>query len=690
MKRSLLVVIVAGCGGSKPAQPSVPAPVTPAPAPAVAEAPPPIPAPPPAAKPQGHPKEDLIPRSVLFGNPDRAAVRLSGDGKYLSWVAARDGVMNVFVAPREHPDQAKPITADKTRPVFRYFWAADSKHILYMQDVGGDENYHLYRADLEGKVTDLTPFEKTRVNVIGISDRKRTTVVVQMNDRDPSAMDVYSLDINTGKRTLVYENKDHAAGFTLDPDLNLVLVTKPMPDGGQQWLRPKGKAWDVYETVPFEDADTTGIMDVLPGGKVAYLQDSRGHDTAVFAQLDLATKKIKVLAENPKSDVGGVIAHPKTHVVRAVSFDPGKPEWKVLDKSIEKDVAALTKLAEGGTFGVTAMSEDDKWWLVATDSPQHPGHFFLYDHGKHAGTFLFSVRADLDKQPLVDMQVVHIQTRDGLDMVSYLTLPAGGAKPAPLVLFPHGGPWGRDNWGFDPFAQLLANRGYAVLQPNFRSSVGFGKNFLNAGNGQWNLKMQDDLVDAVQWAIQQGVTTKDQVAIMGGSYGGYATLAALTRDPEMFRCGVELFGPSNLLTLIATIPPYWAPVLASFKKRIGDWETPEGKQLLINASPLTHAAAIKRPLLIGQGQNDARVKPAESEQIIAAMKKAHLPVSYVVFPDEGHGFARPENNIAMLGVAEAFLSANLGGFYLPLSSDELKASSMQIKEGAADIPGLPK
>jgi dipeptidyl aminopeptidase/acylaminoacyl peptidase len=275
-------------------------------------------------------------------------------------------------------------------------------------------------------------------------------------------------------------------------------------------------------------------------------------------------------------------------------------------------------------------------------------------------------------------------------MVSYLTLPNGGKKPAPLVLFPHGGPWGRDGWGFDPFAQLLANRGYAVLQPNFRASTGFGKKFLNAGNGQWNLKMQDDLVDAVQWAIDQGITTKDQVGIFGGSYGGYATLAALTRDPEMFRCGVDLFGPSNLLTLIETIPPYWKPVLANFKKKIGDWDTPEGKQLLIAASPLTHAAAIKRPLLIAQGQNDARVKPAESEQIIAAMKKANLPVSYLLFPDEGHGFARPENNIAFVGAAEAFLSAYLGGTYLPLTAEEVKASSMQVKDGADDIPGLPR
>jgi dipeptidyl aminopeptidase/acylaminoacyl peptidase len=690
MKRSLglLVLIVAACGGGKPAEPIAPALVTPVAEPAASVAP--VPAPAPVAKPVGHPKTDLIPRTVLFGNPERANVKISPNGKFLSWVAPRDGVMNVFVAPRAQLDQAKPITADKTRPVTRYFWAYDNKHILYLQDVGGDENYHLFRADLEGKVVDLTPYDKTRVNPMGLSERKPTTIMTVMNDRDPAAMDVYSLDILTGKRTLVFENKDKLSGFRVDPELKLAFAVKSLPDGGQQWLRWTGKTWDVFDTVPFEDADSTQIIDIPPGGKLAYIVDSRGRDTSALAQLDLASKKIKVLAENAGADAGDAIVHPTKHTPRAISFDTGRPQWQVLDKAIDKDLAALKKLAEGGEFGVVSMTVDDKLWVVATDSPQHPGHYFLYDHAKHTGTFLFAVQPALDQQPLVDMQVVTIPTRDGLNMVSYLTLPKDGAKPAPLVLFPHGGPWGRDGWGFDGMAQLLANRGYAVLQPNFRSSRGFGKKFLNAGNLEWGKKMQDDLVDAVQWAIAQGVTTKDQVAIMGGSYGGYATLAGLTMTPDLFRCGVDLFGPVNLLTLLATIPPYWAPMVASFKKRIGDWDTEEGKKVLVQASPLTHAAAIKRPLLIAQGANDARVKQAESEQIVAAMKQRKLPVTYIVFPDEGHGFARPENNIAFFGVAEAFLSAHLGGSYLPLTAEELKASSMQIKQGAEDIPGLPK
>jgi len=302
---------------------------------------------------------------------------------------------------------------------------------------------------------------------------------------------------------------------------------------------------------------------------------------------------------------------------------------------------------------------------------------------------MFSVGAESVKKKLVGMEPVVIPSRDNLSLVSYLTKPAGASGPVPMVLFVHGGPWGRDSYGYDTFAQLLANRGYAVLQVNFRGSTGFGKKFVNAANLQWGKKMHDDLLDAVKWAIDKGVTTKDEIAIMGGSYGGYATLVGMTMTPDVFACGVDIVGPSNIETLVSTIPPYWKPFIAQFKMRVGDWETPEGHKALAEVSPLTHAAAIKKPLLIGQGANDPRVNQKESERIVDAMKQHNLPVTYIVFPDEGHGFARPENNIAFSGAAEAFLSAHLGGYYLPLSSDEVKASSMQVKEGKSGIPGMP-
>jgi dipeptidyl aminopeptidase/acylaminoacyl peptidase len=335
-------------------------------------------------------------------------------------------------------------------------------------------------------------------------------------------------------------------------------------------------------------------------------------------------------------------------------------------------------------------------WIALTTSDQHPGRYYLWDRARHKATLLFAQRPELEKQALAKMWPLVIESRDHLPLVSYLTLPAavdpdGDGKanqPGPMVLLVHGGPWGRDAWGYNATHQLLANRGYAVLSVNYRGSVGFGKKFVNAGNFQWGKAMHQDLLDAVQWAIDQKVAPSGQIAIMGGSYGGYATLAGVTMTPDVFACGVDIVGPSNLLTLLASIPPYWAPLMTMFKQRIGDPETAEGKAILTAASPLTHAAQIKKPLLIGQGANDPRVKQAESEQIVRAMKDHHLPVTYIVFPDEGHGFARPTNSIAFYGAAEAFLSVHLGGSYAPLARDEINASTMQVKEGKAGVPGL--
>jgi len=700
MKRLLLIALVA-CGGSKPAAQG-PAP-EPAPGP-VAEALPPVsppapaPAPPPPA---GHPRNDLIPRAVIFGNPERTALQISPDGKQLSWLAPKDGVLNVWVAPAGKMDQAKAVTADTTRPIRQYFWAYTNKQILYLQDTGGDENFHVFRVDVaDGKTTDLTPYKGARSSIIAMNPRQPTTLLVSSNDRDAKVFDVYKVDLLTAKRTLVVQNTDGFAGFEVDHDMAIRLAQKKLPDGSTQILVPETKGgimtWKLFDTIAFEDADTTGFVEFAPSGKAVYMNDSRGRDTAALVSLDLATKKETVVAEDPKADSANVIIHPTKHTLQAVSFNYLKETWKVLDTSIQKDLDNLAKL-DGGEVHIMSRTLDDKTWVVATTSEQHPGHYYLWDRAKQHGTFLFAVRPELEKQPLVKMTPVEIKARDGLTLVGYLSLPVaadpdGDGKPnsaAPMVLYVHGGPWARDSWGYNPIHQLLANRGYAVLSVNYRGSTGFGKKFLNAGNLQWGKTMHTDLLDAVAWAVQQGATTKDHVCIMGGSYGGYATLAGLAMTPDEFRCGVDLVGPSNLLTLLATIPPYWGPLVATFHTRMGNPETAEGKALLIAASPLTHAADIKRPLLIGQGANDPRVKQAESEQIVAAMKSHHLPVSYIVFPDEGHGFARPENNTVFFGAAEAFLSAHLGGSYLPLTKAEIEASTMQIKDGRDGIPGLP-
>lgn len=692
MKRLMLIVLVA-CGGPKSAPAPTPpsntaTPVTAAPAPAPAV---------------GHPRSDLISRALLFGNPERRSVELAPDGKHVAWLAPLNGVMNLWVAPVDKLDQALPVTEEQTRPIRQYLWAFTSKHLVYLQDSGGDENYHVFRVDLGVPgvvhVTDLTPYKGARSEIADLSEHQPRTLMVTINDRNPQLFDLYKIDLLTGKRTLVVQNDDNLIDYTFDENLGLRFASKKTPDGATQLLVPETKAgkltWKPYDTVPVEDTDTTRIVGIAPGGKSAYMTDSRGRDTAALVSVDIASKKQTVLAEDPKADAGEVLIHPTRRNVQAIAFDYQRTKWKVLDPSVQGDLDALAKV-DGGEVHIVSRTLDDRTWIALSASDQHPGRYYLWDRNKHKATFLFATRPELENQPLVKMWPVVIETRDHLAMVSYLSLPAaadadGDGKPdqpVPMVLFVHGGPWARDMWGYNPIHQMLANRGYAVLSVNYRGSVGFGKKFLNAGNLEWGKAMHQDLIDAVRWAIDQKIAPGDRIGILGGSYGGYATLAGLTLTPDVFACGVDIVGPSNLLTLLASVPPYWAPLLTLFKKRVGDPETPEGKALLAAASPLTHAAAIKRPLLIGQGANDPRVKQAESEQIVKAMNDHHLPVTYIVFPDEGHGFARPPNNIAFFGAAEAFLSVHLGGSYAPLTEAEIKASTMQVKQGKEGVPGL--
>ncbi|MFT3699137.1 MAG: S9 family peptidase [Kofleriaceae bacterium] len=704
MKHLSIVLLVAACGGGSqstaPAQPAAPAQEAPAAAAADMVQPPP-PAPPPAV---GHPKDDLIPRTVLFGNPERTNVKISPDGKQLSWTAPKDGVMNIWIAPIDKLDQAKPVTAETKRPVRGYTWAFDGKHVLYTQDAGGDENFHVFRVDLAdgNKVTDLTPGEKVRASIAGMDDTTPGKIVVSMNDRDPKFFDLYTFDLATGKRTLLVLDDGGFSGFTLDARMRPRLAIKNKDDGSNEIyvtddkpVKDGKRTWTLFDTIPFEDATATSPVGIAPDGKSFYMTDSRVSDTGALVSVDFATKKQTTIATDPKSEVSDQWMQTHTGKLQAVQFNYQKPTWTVIDKSIAGDIAAIQKLTDG-TFDVTSETLGEKKLLVATHTPQKPNDFYVYDRASKKATFLFTARPELEKYKLAAMTPVEIPTRDGLTMVGYLTLPASvdptkkPAKPLPMVLWVHGGPWARDEWGPNPFHQLFADRGYAVLSVNYRGSTGFGKKFVNASNLQWGKKMHDDLLDSVKWAEQQGIAQANDTCIAGGSYGGYATLAGLTMTPDAFVCGVDLVGPSNLITLLSTIPPYWAPIVSLFHKRMGDPNTPEGKALLTSVSPLTYAQKIKKPLLIGQGQNDPRVNVAESEQIVAAMQKHGLPVTYALFPDEGHGFARPENNIAFFGAAEAFLSAHLGGYYLPLSKDEISASSMQIKSGAEGIPGLPK
>jgi dipeptidyl aminopeptidase/acylaminoacyl peptidase len=638
----------------------------------------------------------LIERAKFFGNPTKAGARISPDGKWLSWIAPLDGVMNVWVAPLANPAEARALTSEKTRPIRTTFWSPDSKMLMFINDKGGDENFLLYGVDIaSGAQKNFTPFEKTRVRLVKTSTQVKDRILVGINNRDPRWHDVYSLDLASGKLTLVQQN-DGYAGYVADEKLQLRIAGKARADGGSDYYRMHDGKVDTapLAQVGLDDTQTTNPLAFTTDGKTLYWTDSRGRNTAALIAQDVASGKTRVLAEDPRADIADAFYDPKTGRAQAYELEYLTHEYAVLDPSLKADLAFL-KASAKGNFSVTSRDDADGKWIVAIDQVSAPSSTWLYERKDKRLTKLFVARPELEGAPLVPMFPREIKARDGLTLVSYLTLPMsadpkGSGKaghPVPLVLFVHGGPWARDSYGYHGYHQWLANRGYAVLSVNYRGSTGFGKKFISAGDLQWGRKMHDDLLDAIEWAVKNGVTTRDKVAIMGGSYGGYATLAGMTFTPDTFACGVDIVGPSNLFTLLQTIPPYWEAIKQQFYKRMGDPTTEAGRALLKERSPLNFAEKISRPLLIGQGANDPRVNVRESDQIVASMSAKSIPVTYVLFPDEGHGFARPVNNIAFQAVAENFLGKCLGGRAEPIGA-ALKASTAQVKHGAEFSPGL--
>ena len=642
------------------------------------------------------PADPLIPRSVIFGNPERVGAAVSPDGKYISFRAPRDGVLNIWVVERGRPlAEARPLTAEKVRPIPQASWAANSEDILYVNDAGGDENYLLYAVNVRtGAQRLLTDFKGVRVTVYGTSLSRPDEVAIGINDRDKAFHDPHVLNVRTGALTKVLENTGRYATFLFDDGLRLRLAMRATKDGGFEILRWEGDKAVPFETVGFEDSQTTAPLAFSRDGRTLYWRESRARNTSAVLAIDVATQQRRVVGEDPRADVGGFIAHPATGLIQAYSVNYLKNEWRVVDASIKADVDFLNANLKG-EWAVQSQTLDNRVWIVGNDPVTAPGRAMVYDRATKSLTQLYVGRPKLEGLALPDVCTVEIKSRDGLTLVSYLTLPLGSDPdgdcrpnaPLPLVVNVHGGPWGRDTYGYDAESVWFANRGYASLRVNFRASTGFGKDFISKGDRAWGRAMHDDLLDGMDWAVRNRVAQADKVGIYGGSYGGYAVLWGMTNTPERFACGVAIVAPSNLETLLNSIPPYWESFKEQMYRRVGDIRTAEGKALLKERSPLTYVERINKPLLIGQGANDPRVKVAEADQIVAAMEAKRIPVTYVLYPDEGHGFARAPNRTSFYAVAEGFLSRCLGGRYEPVGND-FKGSSITVPKGVEIVPGL--
>ncbi|MBI3554267.1 MAG: S9 family peptidase [Elusimicrobia bacterium] len=599
-----------------------------------------------------------IPREVLFGNPEKAAPKLSPDGRHFAYLAPDEGVLNIWAGRWDDPSSLRPVTKDRDRGIRSYFWAEDHKSLLFVQDRDGDENWHLYQSDIAGSTPkDLTPFPEVQAQVVGTDPKFPHEVLIGLNARDKRVHDVHRLDLRTGRLTLEVENPGSVTGWLADTRFRVRCAKAMRPDGGTELLVRDTDAGEWRSFISWGPDDSGGAHGFTPDNKGLYIESSHDSDTTALWEMSLDGASRKILALSVDADLGAVLLHPTDFHAEAAAFERDRLEWTVLDEKLKPDFEALSKLCDGD-YHIVSRDDADTAWLVLYNRDTKPPCYYRYDRRAKTGTFLFTTRPKLADYELSPMQPVKIKARDGLTLQAYLTVPAGAkAEKLPLVLNVHGGPWVRDAWGFHPEAQWLADQGYAVLQVNYRGSMGFGKAFLHAGDREWGAKMQDDLTDSVRWAIKEGIANPAQIAIYGGSYGGYAALAGAAFTPDLYCCAVDIVGPSNIATLIRSIPPYWEPMRRIFDLRVGNVDTEP--DFLKERSPLFSADRIQIPLLIAQGANDPRVKQAESEMIVEALRSSGKPVEYLLFPDEGHGFAKPENRLRFYAAAEEFLAKHL-------------------------------
>ncbi len=604
-------------------------------------------------------KPELIPLELLLGNPEKASAQISPDGMKLSYLAPKKGVINVWIKTLGANDD-HAVTHDTNRGVIHYGWTADSKKLLYVQDVGGNENGRLYALDLtNGEIRDLTPFENVQVRIVSYQKDFPDEILIAMNRRDVRLHDVYHLNLVSGEMKLVAENPGSVSGWMADAKLKVRAAVASREDGGSDLLMrdTEESPWRTLVSWSPEDDFASGFLSFSKNGQSIYLEDSRGVDKSRLVRMNVASGETEVLAEDPESDLSDVMFHPDTFEVQMVGFLKDRKEWRILDASIRDDIGCIRAL-NPGDFSITSRTLSDKKWIVRFEEDQKPVSYYCYDRTLKKGEFLFFHQPALNRYRFSPIKPIVFKARDGLLLHGYLTLPLSKrAERVPLVLMVHGGPWARDGWGFAPRVQWLASRGYACLQINFRGSTGYGKAFVNAANKEWGGKMQDDLVDGVRWAVREGIADPKRVAIFGSSYGGYAALAGAAFTPEVFRCAVSIVGPSNLVTFLKTTPPYWHSELPMIHKRVGNPETEA--EFLKSRSPLYHVDRIKVPIFIAQGANDPRVNVAEAEQMVEALKRKGVPYEYVVFGDEGHGFVKAVNRLELFRKVEKFLAQHL-------------------------------
>jgi dipeptidyl aminopeptidase/acylaminoacyl peptidase len=616
----------------------------------------------------------LIDRELIFGNPEIVNAELSPDGKYLAFQKPWHDTRNIYVKGVDEPfNAARLLTTETKRPVPGYFWTRNSEYILYVKDNDGDENFNIYAVDPAAKPAagaeappsrDLTGLKGVRVAIYDVPKSDPDVIYIGLNDRDKAWHDLYKLKLSTGEKTLLRKNTERIAAWTFDLQGNLRMASRSAENGDTEILRVDAdKFTKVYACNVFEQCD---IIRFHKDGKRAYLVTNKGGDLDLTALelFDPESGKAELVESDPlkRVDFGVAVFSEATDELTNTNYEDDRVRRYFRNKGSEADFKWLGDKLPGKDVRRISVTNDENLWLIVANSDTEPGETYLFDRKSHNLTLQFKVRENLPRGSLAEMKPVSYKSSDGLLIPAYLTLPKGiPPKNLPAIIFPHGGPWGRDVWGYNAYAQFFANRGYAVLSMNFRGSAGYGKKFIDAGNNEWGRKMQDDVTWGAKYLIAEGIADPKRVGIFGGSYGGYATLAGVAFTPDVYAAAVDLFGPSNLITLLNSIPPYWEAGRQMFYRRMGDPTTPEGKALLVERSPLTSAAKIKTPLMIAQGANDPRVNHAESEQIVIALRDRGFPVEYLLIPDEGHGFARPVNNMASLMAAENFLAKYLGG-----------------------------